>query len=141
MAQIMFPKKQVSVDQGRESGAGTGQKLGAAIGGVAGLLSGGPIGAVKGAASGASIGGTLGGLAQPGQQGSVSQPQQTQGIQTAQGNAIDRRISEIEQNPHFALQQAKASLSQLPTEIQQQYAPTIEMALEASRRAQKVGMA
>ena len=138
MAQIRYPTQEVSVSRGSPGKAGMGQQIGAAIGGVAGAMTGSPVAAVQGAATGAGIGGMAGGMIDPGRQGSVQQPQQSQGIQMQQG-AIDRRLGEIQQNPHFALQQAKAALPQLPQELQQQYAPTIEMALEASRRAQAVG--
>lgn len=137
MAQIIQPRQEGSIDRGRKGSSGMGQQAGAVIGGLAGI-SGGPVAAVQGAAGGASMGGMLGGMIDPGRQGSVQQPQQSQGIQMQQG-AIDRRLGEIQQNPHFALQQAKAALPQLPQELQQQYAPTIEMALEASRKAQAVG--
>ena len=140
MAQIMFPKEQAKVDRGSPGKAGLGQKLGAAIGGAAGLVTGGPVGAVKGAAAGAGTGGMIGGMIDPGRAASVQQPMQEQGIQMQQG-AVDRRLQEIQQNPHFQLQQARAALNEMPTDIQKQYAPTIEMALEASKRAQKVGMA
>jgi len=138
MVQIMFPKEEVRVDKGRKGSAGMGQQIGAALGGAAGLVTGGPIGAIKGAAGGAGIGGTLGGMVDPGRAGSVQQPAQTQGIQMQSG-AVDRRLQEIQNSPQFALQQAKSALNELPAEVQKEYAPTIEMALEASRRAQKVG--
>lgn len=142
MAQIRFPTRETPQPrEGKQSGAGFGQKLGAGLGAAAGLVTGGPIGAVKGAATGASIGGTIGGLAQPGSPGEmVQQAQQTQGLQANTG-AVDRRLQEIQQNPHFQLQQAAAALPQLPADIQKQYAPTIEMALAASRKAQQVGRA
>jgi hypothetical protein len=138
MAQIMFPKEEARVDKGRKGSAGFGQQAGAALGAVAGFAGGGPIGAVKGAATGASIGGTLGGLADPGRAASISQPGQTQGLQANTG-AVDRRLNEIQQNPHFQLQQAKAALPQLDPELQKEFAPTIEAALAASRKAQQVG--
>ena len=138
MAQIRFPTQEVRVRKGSAGGSGLGQKLGAAVGAVAGGVTGGPMGAVKGAATGASIGGTVGGMASPGRQASVQQPGQTQGIQMQQG-AIDRRLSEIDNDPHFQLQQAKAALPQLSPDIQKEYGPAIEMALAASRNAQKVG--
>lgn len=136
----MFPKEQAKVDRGSPGKAGFGQKLGAAIGGAAGLATGGPVGAIKGAASGAGTGGMIGGMIDPGRAASVQQPMQEQGIQMQQG-AVDRRLQEIQQNPHFQLQQARAALNEMPSDIQKQYAPTIEMALEASRRAQSIGTA
>ena len=137
MAQVFMPRQEAQVDRGRKGGAGMGQTIGAGIGAIAGM-GGGPVGMVQGAASGAGIGGMVGGMVAPGRQGSITPPQQSQGIQMANG-AVDRRLQEIQSNPHFSLQQAKAALSQMPTDIQKEYAPTIEMALEASRRAQKVG--
>jgi len=139
MAQIRFPTQEVQVRKGSSGSGGFGQKIGAAIGGVAGAVATGtPMGAVQGAATGASIGGMAGGMVDPGRQGSVQQPGQTQGIQMQTGS-IDRRLQEIQNSPQFALQQAKSALTELPTDIQKQYAPTIEQALAASMRAQKVG--
>jgi hypothetical protein len=138
MAQVMMPREEVRVNKGRKGGAGIGQQVGAGIGGVVGGIYGGPGGAIQGASTGAGLGGMVGGMISPARQGSVIQPQQTQGMQMANG-AVDRRIQEIQSNPHFSLQQAKAALSQMPTDIQKEYAPTIDMALEASRRAQKAG--
>ena len=142
MAQIRFPTKEApTVREGKQSGTGMGQKAGAVIGGLAGAMGGGPVGAVKGAASGASMGGMAGGMLMPGRQAEITQaPQQTQGVQANTG-AVNRRLNEIQQNPHFQLKQAQAALPQLSPDIQKQFAPTIEMALEASRRAQKVGQA
>ena len=138
MAQIMFPTRRATVTEGKESGGKQGQLLGAALGGLAGAATGSPMAAVQGASVGSNLGGLVGNSIQPGSQGSVSQPSQTQGIQMQSG-AVDRRLQEIQQNPHFQLQQAAAALPQLPADIQKQYAPTIEMALEASRKAQQVG--
>ena len=142
MATIMMPTQEApTVRKGKKSGAGLGQQIGAIAGGIAGA-SGGPMGAVQGAAAGASAGGMLGGMIQPGTPGTVVQPQRgPQGIQTASTGAVDRRLQEIQQNPQFQLQQAKVALAELPTDVQKQYAPTIESTLDASRRAQKVGMA
>lgn len=139
MAQIMFPTRQAKVSKGSDGGGKTGQLLGAAIGGLAGAA-GGPGGAVTGAATGASLGGMIGGAVKPGTAGSVQRPEQERGIQT-QGGAVERRLQEIQKNPHFALQQARGALNELPTAIQKEYAPTIEAALAASRKAQQVGVA
>jgi len=143
MAQIMQPTQEAAtVKRGKESGAGWGQKFGAVVGGVSGAMTGGPVGAIQGASAGASMGAQLGGMVRPGSQDQLVRPeQQGQSIQAANTGAVDRRLSEIQQNPHFQLQQAKVALAELPKEIQKEYAPTIESALEASRKAQKVGMA
>ena len=140
MAQIRFPTKQApAAREGRKGGGAFGQQAGAIIGGVAGAMTGSPIAAAQGAASGASMGGMAGNVLAPGRQAEIAQRQgQTQGIQMQQG-AIDRRLSEIDNDPHFQLQQAKAALPQLSPDIQKEYGPAIEMALAASRNAQKVG--
>ena len=140
MAQIRFPtRQQPTVTKGRSGGGQFGQQAGALIGGVAGAITGGPVGAVQGTASGAGIGGTIGGIVQPGTPDTMAQQAgQSQGIQMQSG-AVDRRLQEIQQNPHFQLQQAKAALPQLDPELQKEFAPTIEAALAASRKAQQVG--
>ncbi len=147
MAQIRFPTQEAPrVREGKKGGSQTGQLLGLAAGAGLAAASGGVSLAaapaiIGGAGGGASLGGIIGGAASPGRQAEMTQaPQQTQGVQANTG-AIDRRLSEIQQNPHFQLKQAQAALPQLSPDIQKQFAPTIEMALEASRRAQKVGQA
>ena len=138
MAQIRFLTPQRKIDEGKEGGGGMGEKAGAVIGGIAGAVGGGgPAGAIGGASAGAGLGRRIGEAIDPAQQLKVVEPVVTAGIPTS--NALDRRLAEIEQSPHFGLQRAQAALSQLPKNIQQEYGPTIEMALEASRKAQRVG--
>lgn len=143
MATIMMPAQEApTIKKGKESGAGFGQKLGAVAGGIAGAMTGNPMAAVQGAAAGASAGGMLGGMIRPGSADEIVRPAQgPQPVQTASTGAVDRRLGEIQQSPQFQLQQAKVALAELPTQIQKEYAPTIENALEASRRAQRVGVA
>jgi len=137
MAQIRYPTEEVRVKKAKSGLGQTGQLLGAVAGGVAGAA-GGPAGAAQGAALGSSLGGMVGGMVDPGQAASIQRSGQTQGLQANTG-AVDRRLNEIQQNPHFQLQQAKAALPQLDPELQKEFAPTIEAALAASRKAQQVG--
>ena len=148
MAQIRFPTREApAVSKGRAGGGKMGQLLGAVAGGAAaaaavptGGMSLAAVPAIVGAAAGGgSLGGIIGESVRPGRQASAGQGSQpTQGIQANTG-AVDRRLNEIEKNPHFQLKQAQAALPQLSPDIQKQFAPTIEAALAASRKAQQVG--
>ena len=140
MATVMMPTEEVKVKKGRKSGSGFGSALGAVAGAALGA-SAGPAGIAKGAMMGQQVGGMVGGMVQPGREASMVQQPGSRGIQTASTGAVDRRLSEIQKNPHFQLQQAQAALAELPSQVQKEFAPTIENALEASRKAQKVGMA
>ena len=140
MATVMMPTEEVKVKKGRKSGAGFGSALGAVAGAALGA-SAGPAGIAKGAMMGQQVGGMIGGMVQPGREASAVQQPGSRGIQSASTGAVDRRLGEIQQSPQFQLQQAKAALAELPPQVQKDYAQTIDDALAASRKAQKVGMA
>ena len=139
MAQIQFLQKEDEIKKGKKGGAGFGQTAGMVLGGVAGAYAGGAGGAVKGASAGAAMGSQFGGMANKATADELIRAEQTQGVAPPTAGAVDRRLAEMQVDPSFQLKQAQAALQNMPTDVQKQYAPTIDMALAASQRAQRVG--
>jgi hypothetical protein len=140
MAGIVIPGRERQVTEGKESGGKQGQKVGAVLGGIAGAF-GGPQAAIAGAATGASLGGMVGDWVRPGVAAQVTDPGQQTAMAGGGGGAMNRRISEIENEPIRGLQIARANLDLIPQDARAQVEPQLNEALRIELEKARRGVA
>jgi hypothetical protein len=114
--------------------------LGAVGGGIVGGIAGGPAGAIAGASAGSSLGGTLGGMVDPAKAATQSGGEQVGGVESADQNAMERRLGKSQQDRLAVLRQSEAALAQLPKELREEYAAPIVAATMQEEKRRAMGM-
>jgi len=129
MAQVVQPVEEARVSPGRQGNVSRNQSIGMAAGAILGGVVGGPPGALTGAGLGGQVAGMT--SARP-TQDSFTPAAQESGV-AAPGGATGRRLSELQNTPAKQMLDAQAALSALPRNLQAQYSPILQKALEQSR--------